>query len=98
MLTGRCFLQGDSLVDILSEHQGLSLPSQESIGMGIGDDLYEVLRESLQKSPSDRVLDLQRITSWVGKVDLAELERSLVQRPTSGGPVESSRLRNFKSV
>ena len=88
MITGKPFLQGESILDILGAHLQMALPPQASIREGLDAELHAVLRETLTRSPADRILDLASIGDWAGNVDVDRLEASAKSREAPAGSDE----------
>jgi tRNA A-37 threonylcarbamoyl transferase component Bud32 len=67
-LTGRPPIQSSGIFNIVREHAHFVMPSADAIGVGVSQEMYEVLAVGLEHDPTRRVLDLDRLASWAGPV------------------------------
>jgi serine/threonine-protein kinase len=70
-LSGRAVVAASNLLDIVREQARFVLPPRQAIGSGVSQELYDVIRAGLQHDPEKRLLDLERLSSWAGPVDLS---------------------------
>jgi len=68
MLTGRPLFRGKDILAIIMRQMVWSLPARVKIRPDLEEDLYAVLRESLDKKPERRVLELARLVRWSAPV------------------------------
>jgi predicted Ser/Thr protein kinase len=69
LITGKPLFPAEDLVTMLSQQLTWSFPPAESICSGLSDDLYMLLRNSLQTNRDARTLDLSRIATWAGPIE-----------------------------
>lgn len=69
MLRGTPAFDESDLTSLIYQKLTFRLPSPEEIRPGLSDDLYEVLRRSLAKTPEERDLDLFELSEWARPLD-----------------------------
>jgi hypothetical protein len=60
------------VLDIIRELAHFVLPARDDIGIGVSQEMYEVLRGGLEHNPDMRSLDLERLATWAAPLDLDE--------------------------
>jgi CRP-like cAMP-binding protein len=69
-LSGRSVVDATDVFEIVRELARFELPPRADIGRGISEEMHAVLAAGLQQDPDKRSLDLDRLASWAGPLDL----------------------------
>jgi CRP-like cAMP-binding protein len=69
-LCGRPVVAASDVFDIIRERAQFMLPPREQIGAGISEEMHTVLAGGLMADPDLRSIDLDRLASWAGPIDL----------------------------
>jgi serine/threonine protein kinase len=69
-LCGRPVVAASDVFDIIRERAQFVLPPREQIGPGISEEMHSVLEGGLTADPDLRSVDLDRLASWAGPIDL----------------------------
>jgi hypothetical protein len=78
-LSGHPVVESSDLLGMVQEKLQFVLPSADEIGPGVTAEMREFLARGLESRPDRRTVDLARIATWAGPVDLDRLRnRSLV--------------------
>jgi len=66
---GRWSSQKD-VFEIVREQARFRMPPPEAVGRGVSQEIHDLIAAGLEWDPDKRVLDLDRIASWVAPVTL----------------------------
>ena len=69
-LSGRALVESSDLFGIIEEKLKFVLPPPAEIGLGVTLEMHEFLARGLDHRPEKRTVDLDRLSTWAGPVDL----------------------------
>ncbi len=74
-LSGRPVVEASDLLGIVKEKLQFVVPQAKEIGRGVTSEMHGFLSRGLDHRPEKRTVDLDRLATWAGAVDLGAMTR-----------------------